>query len=209
MVYMVLDQLKAMSDDFYYTEDHILFLLDKYRAFLLKQKYRTPKSVILNSNFMTVNFIIPSEGNFDIPGVSILEIATPRIQNSLSWNYCSPERFPFVGNNKFLKSINYFTIDQGVFKTKVIKEKENASRGFAISLDLKAVFESPTSVYKYLEKDPIDEIFPLEEALISPLLEIVSKDLSQNQYKPEDKVNNATDDFGKIGMVATQNQKQQ
>lgn len=207
MVYMVLDQLKAMSDDFYYTEDHILFLLDKYRAFLLKQKYRTPKSVILNSNFMTIEVAASPKGNFDIPGVSILEIATPRIQNDPSWNYCSPERFPFVGNNKFLKSIKYFTIDQGVFKTKIIKE--NPDELFMIPLNLKAVFESPTSVYKYLEKDPIDEIFPLEEALISPLLEIVSKDLSQNQYKPEDKVNNATDDFGKIGMVATQNEKQQ
>lgn len=207
MVYMVLDQLKAMSDDFYYTEDHILFLLDKYRAFLLKQKYRTPKSVILNSNFMTIGVVASSEGDFDIPGVSILEIATPRISDDPSWNYCSPERFPFVGNNKFLKSIKYFTIDQGVFKTKIIKE--NPDELFMIPLSLKAVFESPTSVYKYLEKDPIDEIFPLEEALISPLLEIVSKDLSQNQYKPEDKVNNATDDFGKIGMVATQNQKQQ
>jgi hypothetical protein len=70
-----------MSDDFYYTEDHILFLLDKYRAFLLKQKYRTPKSVILNSNFMTIGVVASSEGDFDIPGVSILEIATPRIQN--------------------------------------------------------------------------------------------------------------------------------
>jgi hypothetical protein len=36
LVYMVLDELKAKSDDFYYTEDHIIFLLDKYRAFLLK-----------------------------------------------------------------------------------------------------------------------------------------------------------------------------
>lgn len=209
MVYMVLDQLKAMSDDFYYTEDHILFLLDKYRAFLLKQKYRTPKSVILNSNFMIMGVAASSEGTFDIPGISILEIATPRIQDDPSWNYCSPERFPFVGNNKFLKSIKYFTIDQGVFKTKLTGEKENSEYPIMTPLNLKAVFESPTSVYKYLEKDPIDEIFPLEEALISPLLEIVSKDLSQNQYKPEDKINNATDDFGKIGMVATQNEKQQ
>lgn len=207
MVYMVLDQLKAMSDDFYYTEDHILFLLDKYRAFLLKQKYRTPKSVILNSNFMTIEVAASPKGNFDIPGVSILEIATPRIPDDPSWNYCSPERFPFVGNNKFLQSIKYFTVDQGVFKTK--PDEENFDSPIRIPLKLKAVFESPTSVYKYLKKDPIDEIFPLEEALISPLLEIVSKDLSQNQYKPEDKLNNATDDFGKIGMVATQNEKQQ
>ena len=38
LVYMVLDELKGMSDDFSFTEDHIVFLLDKYRAFILKQR---------------------------------------------------------------------------------------------------------------------------------------------------------------------------
>jgi len=33
---MVLDELKGESDDFSFTEDHILFLIDKYRALLLK-----------------------------------------------------------------------------------------------------------------------------------------------------------------------------
>jgi hypothetical protein len=59
LVYMVLDELKAKSDDFYYTEDHIIFLLEKYRAFLLKQKYRTPKSVVLNSNYSYIEIPAP------------------------------------------------------------------------------------------------------------------------------------------------------
>ena len=59
LVYMVLDELKARSDDFYYTEDHIMFLLDKYRAFLLKQKYRIPKSVVLNSNYSYIELPPP------------------------------------------------------------------------------------------------------------------------------------------------------
>jgi len=36
IVYLALEELKLTSDDSYYTEDHILFLLNKYRAFLLK-----------------------------------------------------------------------------------------------------------------------------------------------------------------------------
>ena len=39
LVYLVLDELKGTSDDFTYTEEHIMFLLSKSRAFLLKQKY--------------------------------------------------------------------------------------------------------------------------------------------------------------------------
>lgn len=37
MIYMVLDELHGYSDDFSYTEDHVAFLLDKYRAFILKR----------------------------------------------------------------------------------------------------------------------------------------------------------------------------
>jgi hypothetical protein len=35
LVYMVLDEIKGLSDDFSYTEDHIIYLLEKYRAFIL------------------------------------------------------------------------------------------------------------------------------------------------------------------------------
>ena len=47
LVYLVLDELKGTSDDFTYTEDHIIFLLNKYRAFLLKQKYSDIRKINL------------------------------------------------------------------------------------------------------------------------------------------------------------------
>ena len=46
LVYMCLDELKGSSDDFTYTEDHIVFLLTKYRVFLLKQRYSDIKKPI-------------------------------------------------------------------------------------------------------------------------------------------------------------------
>ena len=39
LVYMVNDLLKLISDDSVFTEDHIIYLLDTTRSFLLKQKY--------------------------------------------------------------------------------------------------------------------------------------------------------------------------
>ena len=50
LVYLVLDELKGTSDDFTYTEEHIMFLLSNYRAFLLKQKYNDIKKQIPESN---------------------------------------------------------------------------------------------------------------------------------------------------------------
>ena len=35
-IYMVLDEIKSISDDSLITEDHVIFLLNKYRTFLLK-----------------------------------------------------------------------------------------------------------------------------------------------------------------------------
>ena len=39
LVYMITDLLKLFSDDSVYTEDHIIYLLDTTRAYLLEQKY--------------------------------------------------------------------------------------------------------------------------------------------------------------------------
>lgn len=51
LVYLVLDELRLHSDDALFTEDHIIFLADKYRAFLLKQKYSDIKKQIPESNY--------------------------------------------------------------------------------------------------------------------------------------------------------------
>jgi hypothetical protein len=38
IVYMVMDLLKGFSDDLSFTEDHVVFLCKKYRAFLIKKE---------------------------------------------------------------------------------------------------------------------------------------------------------------------------
>lgn len=36
IVYMILDEIKSVSDDAFFTEDHVIFLAGKIRTFLLK-----------------------------------------------------------------------------------------------------------------------------------------------------------------------------
>ena len=44
LVYIILDQIRATSDDSLYNDAHISYLIDKYRSMLLKQKYSDVKS---------------------------------------------------------------------------------------------------------------------------------------------------------------------
>ena len=54
LTYLVLDEVKQLSDDAYFTEDHVIFLLSKYRSFLLKQRYSDMKKMIPETNYQTI-----------------------------------------------------------------------------------------------------------------------------------------------------------
>lgn len=54
LIYMVSDLAKQQSDDTTLTERHIAFLLNKYRTYLLKQKYLNKAQEIPLSNYQTI-----------------------------------------------------------------------------------------------------------------------------------------------------------
>ena len=58
IIYLVLDEIKGISDDFSFTEDHILFMIDKYRTYLLKQKYSDVKKQMPESNYQTIKLTL-------------------------------------------------------------------------------------------------------------------------------------------------------
>lgn len=220
LVYMVLDELKAKSDDFYYTEDHIIFLLEKYRAFLLKQKYRTPKSVVLDSNYSYIEIPPPLlytpiiETPFTCEFLPIAQpklTATPIINGAkeVIFNYCTEDRRLFLRQSYYLKNMNYFyflnkrlVLDCG---DKFFKDNNRLN----LMAYLKIILESPSKVYQSVDPsiNTLDVIFPLEESLISPLLEMVVKDLTSAMFKPEDDVNNGKDETGDLNKFMYQNSK--
>ena len=217
LIYLVLDELKGMSDDFDFTEDHVHYLLTKYRAFLLKQRYSDIKKQIPESNYQTICLDL-----INVPAISgepctggiylrskqkvpfLMQIGTPRVypidyyQGEIT--YVSRDRMRYVGYNKFLQNVIYCSIGP----------------------DNYLYFKSSNPQYLYLEKvkftgifqdsmqasnlqcpdnngeticDPIDRTFPIEDALIPPLIELVVKELAGSAYKPDDEANNAKDDL--------------
>ena len=220
LVYMVLDEVKGMSDDFTYTEDHVIFLLDKYRGFLLKQKYSDIKKQIPESNYQTICLDLiqvpaingePCEGgtylrsNIKVP--FLMQIGNPRVYPTDYYQgditYVSRDRMRYVGYNKYLQNIIYASLGPDnylYFKSFnpqfLYLEKVRMTGIFEDTLaasELQCPDESGNTVC-----DVLDREFPIENALIPPLIQLVVEELTKAEYKPEDKENNSDDDLSEV-----------
>lgn len=227
IVYMVLDEIKNLSDDRYFEEEHVIFLADKYRAFLLKQRYGTDlKKSVPESNYQTICLPLeePDMGDIacytgprlvsshEIP--SFMNIGTKRIFpmkdfTTVYFTLVSRDRFNYVGINKWLTNIIYATkgpddklyLKSGNPQHKYLKEvKLNAVFADfqkASELECDNMINSEDSEACHI-KPLLDREFPLEPALVPPLVELIVKELIPAVYKPEDTVNNAADDLAKV-----------
>ena len=211
IVYMILDEVKGMSDDFTYNEEHILYLIDKTRALLLKQRYSDIKKQIPYANYQTIYVTTKESALADdalytsakylktdskIP--EILPIATPRVFTTDYYQgeitYISRDRMRYVGYNKYLKNIIYCSLHPDKylyfksFNDKLLEVK---------NINFTAVFQSSLEALKLYQnkQEVLDTEFPMEESLIQPLIELVINELTNAIYKPEDTTNNAKDDL--------------
>lgn len=221
LMYMCLDELKLSSDDSYYTPDHIIFLLGKYRSFLLKQRYSDIKKQIPDSNYQTICLDLirvpaisgePCEGSpylrskYKVP--TTMKIGNPRVypidfyQGEIT--YISRDRMRYVGYNKFLRNIIYCSkAPDGYLYFKscnpqfLYLEKVRFS---AIFEDAKhasemACPEDGVIICKLGDKD-----FPIEDSLVPPLIELVTRELRGVEYIPKDEDNNAKDDLSDVNV---------
>ena len=220
LVYMCLDELKLYSDDALYTEEHIMFLLGKYRTFLIKQRYSDVKKQIPESNYQTICLDLievpailgePCEGGSYLRSKEkipfLMKIGNPRVypidyyQGEIT--YVSRDRMRYVGYNKYLQNIIYASLGPDnylYFKSFnpqfLYLEKVRMTGIFEDTLaasELQCPDESGNTVC-----DVLDREFPIENALIPPLIQLVVEELTKAEYKPEDKENNSDDDLSEV-----------
>lgn len=225
-VYMCLDELKLLSDDAYFTEDHVINLLSKYRGLILKQQYKDIKKEIPESNYQTLCLDLiqvpaiagePCEGGTYLRSKdkvpSIIEIATPKIYTEdyygSSVTFVSRERMRYVGHNKWLSNIIYASIGPDNY---LYFKSFNPQFLYLERVQFTGIFES-TEKAAELECnttnicDILDSQFHLEEALIPQVIQLVVKELSGAIYKPKDTTNNAADDLSDIASFIRNNMK--
>lgn len=219
LVYMVADELKLSSDDSYFTNDHIIYLLNKYRTFLLKQRYSDIKKPIPESNYqaLCLNLIeVPAISGEPCEGGSYLrsehklpipiKIGNPRVypldfyQGEIT--YVSRDRMRYVGHNKYLKNIIYCSIAPDSY---LYFKSSNPQFLYLEKVRFTAIFEDAIEAAKYectSEEvcDIMDKIFPIEDGLVPPLIELVVKELRLPEYSPEDKINDADDQLSEMNI---------
>lgn len=212
LVYMVLDALKIHSDDAKFTEDHVIFLLNKYRAYALQQRYSKSLDIVNNANYQTIHIIFEKSSQIlssrkQIP--SIMNIALPKAYFGYKFTlnppvFVSEDRFRYVGNNRFLNNIIYYTIG---LDSRLYLKCENLMDDFYVT----AVFEDPLEVISYDGYDgPLnDRKYPIEDNLIPGVLELVLKDLTNGLYKPSDTTNDAQDALSDLAGFLRRNMKSQ
>lgn len=217
LVYMCLDSLKLRSDDSFIQQEHIIFLLDKYRAFLLKQRYSDVKKEIPESNYQTICLDLEKTQGIDGDDCSgyflksvqeipnMLTIAQPKV-STLNYfigniNYVSRNQFKYVGNNKFLRNMIYSTLapDEHLYL-----KSNNPQYQYLEKVRLTGIFEDSSKAAELScdtgdsKCDVLDMDYPLEEGLIPPVIELIVKDLTVVEYKPDDPDNNAHDDLSDV-----------
>ena len=217
LVYMVFDELRVSSDDAQFTEDHLMFLLNKYRAFLLKQRYSDIKKQIPESNYQTICLDL-----IQVPAISgdtceggtylrskekipfLMQIGTPRVypidyyQGEIT--YVSRDRMRYVGYNKFLQNIIYCSIGPDNY---LYFKSFNPQYLYLKKVKFTGIFQDSIQASDLQCPDDngdiicnsIDRAFPIEDSLIPPLIELVVKELTNSIYRPEDENNNAKDDL--------------
>lgn len=229
LVYMCLDQVKISSDDSYFTEDHIIFLLNKLRSFLLKQRYYTDiKRAIAESNYQTICLDLvkvsaingePCEGGEYLRSKEkipvTLMIGNPRVypidfyQGDIA--FISRDRMRYVGHNKWLKNIIYCSIGPDNY---LYFKSVNPQFLYLEKVKFTAIFEEADKVSEItcdgdsdIQCDILDRTFPIEEALVPTLIDMVVKTLKQAIYNPEDPSNDADDDLSNIVSWIRRNMK--
>lgn len=225
IVYMVLDLAKAAtSDDSFWTEDHVIFLLKKYRSFLIKkeqEKQRATTDIASEFEYQQICLDLekvpaidgePCTGGYYLRTAKkipkILEDNQPRVYpidfyQGINISYVPRDRMRYVGTSKFLQNIIYVSLGPDLH---LYLNSSNPQFLYLKRLRMSAVFEDFDEMSDYLCDDDgsskacdvMDEVFPIREYLVPTLMELVVKELTSAKYQPIDDKNNASDDMSRI-----------
>lgn len=229
IVYMINDEIKLFSDDSSFTEDHIIFLVGKYRAAILKQEYNNNiKKEVPVSNYQEICLELEETDILDgIPCYGTMLRSVKEIPDTINIGkvsvyprksflndhiiFVSHERFKFTGHNKFLKNFIYCTIapDNHLYLI-----SSNPQFLHLEDVTMSAIFQDVLASQEYSCNKGEDACiewydveFSMEDNLIPILIQAVVKELLGAAYRPADQLNSANDETNDLARFIGLNAK--
>ena len=135
-----------------------------------------------------------------------MQIGAPRVypidyyQGDIA--FVSRDRMRYVGYNKYLQNIIYCSIAPDGY---LYFKSQNPQFLYLEKVKFSAIFQDSLEASRLqcpdadgnITCDIMDTVFPIEEALVPPLIGLVVKELGNAVNNPDDEENNAKDDLGK------------
>ena len=217
LISLITDQVKGGSDDFSFTDAHIAFLIDKYRALLIEKKYNGKDPGSENKVDLCVKLKLKSIdkckdvfestsvdklpsmiGDYSIEAgeLTISSANTDRFRHALSGEFAAKTIYGTIGGDRHLKLKG---LDP---RMKYLNEVRITCMPASIP-DRKLLCDQSEEGQGGECADSYDITIPLEEGLVMPLIDAVRKDILSTMYNADDYKNNGMDDLPDVYTLAS------
>jgi hypothetical protein len=222
VAYIVSDFSKTISDDSTISIDHIMFLITKYRNYILNQQYLGQKREIGDGNYQNicVNLQRCNAGDF-CDAKDVLK-STSKLPYTLTFGskivyptagfiygniqFVNNNRFKHVGYNRFFKNTIYATIAPDGY---MYLRSANENFMFLDKVIMTALFSESKEAAMIecnengdcVECDVLDKRFPLDDSFLPMLLKMTVEDVVGASWRPKDDENNAQDDIARFAKM--------
>ena len=222
IVYMILDETKQISDDSIFTEDHVIFLVDKYRALYVKKEYYAKKKAIPEIYYQTICVDLEKVSMFgDTPCVGgvylrsvqklpeLSDMAIARVDTIDYFTgeiaYVSPERFKYAGSASWMTNFIYAT---EAWDRYLYLKSQNPQYLNLKKVKVTGVFEDAAEAAKYscepdgtpAKCDTLDAEFKCENYMVPFIIQAVVKELLGVMYMPKDNTNNSEENLSGLNV---------
>lgn len=219
IAHAIQDFSKTISDDSIINIDHIIFLMSKYRNYILSN----PTKNLTEADYQTICVDVEPGDDGDICGsvpylVSVSQI--PNVMNrggvtvappagflyGYKFQFVNYQKFQFVGFNKWLYGFIYVTIGPD---GRLYVKSHNSGFMNLEKLRITALFDDVEKVAE-MECDDCcntqicdieDREFPLDAGYIPLLMKYVTQEITAAAWQPRDDTNNANDDLSEFARV--------
>lgn len=229
IVYYCLDAVKSTNGDSEITEEHVLFLANHYRLFLIEQKKLKQGEYSLSAaNEQTICIDLEQadaiegldycndiylKSTAEVPDIingTTIKVDFAGMKNIMA-TYVTKERFKYVGHNKYLQNIIYCTIGNDKH---LYLNGNNPQFKYLKQVSLTGIFEDSEKAAELscnkdskTDCDVMEQDFPLESELIPQLIELINKELLGVNYRPKDNYNSSSDELADLSQFIRRNMK--